>query len=170
MAFTEQRAHWVPYVLTELDSLYRSTHAGELRKRLPRLPSEYFATNCFVGASFMFKPECDLRNETGVDRLMWGSDYSHNEGVWPWIPEGLRWTFHGVEEEELRRMLGGNAIHGYGFDTELLLQRAEVVGPTVGDIAADPLPSPPDDPGVEWTWAFQRPRVGLTSERTNSLR
>jgi predicted TIM-barrel fold metal-dependent hydrolase len=155
LVFTEQRAHWVPQVLNDLDSLYRWTGAAELRKRLPRMPSEYFAANCFVGASFMSKTECDHRHEIGMSRLMWGSDYPHNEGVWPWIREGLRWTFNGVEEADVRRFLGGNAIDCYGFDAQRLRDRAEVIGPTVGEITADPLPAPPQDPGVEWSWAFR---------------
>ena len=155
MAITEQRAHWVPTVLAELDSIYRSARCADLRKELPRLPSEYFATNCFVGASFMSKPECELRHQIGVDRLMWGSDYPHAEGVWPWVHEGLRWTFDGVEEPEVRRLLGGNAIDCYGFDTERLGQRARLVGPAVKDITQNPLATPPDEPGVELSWAFR---------------
>jgi predicted TIM-barrel fold metal-dependent hydrolase len=155
LAITEQRAHWVPGLLAELDSIYRSARSADLRAQLPRLPSEYFANNCFVGASFMSKPECDLRHQIGVDRLMWGSDYPHAEGVWPWVREGLRWTFDGVEESEFRRLLGGNAISCYGFDPGRLGRRAEKVGPAVEAITRNPLAAPPDDPGVELSWAFR---------------
>jgi predicted TIM-barrel fold metal-dependent hydrolase len=155
MAFTEQRAHWVPGVLAELDSIYRSARCAEMRKSVPKLPSEYFATNCYVGASFMSVSECNMRYDIGVERIMWGSDYPHAEGVWPWVREGLRWTYHGVDERELRMMLGGNAIECYGFDADRLRQKAQEIGPTVDEIVDNPLPSAPAEPGVELSWAFR---------------
>ena len=155
LAMTEQRAHWVPSLLEELDSIYRSARCAPLRAHLPKLPSEYFATNCYVGASFMSKPECDLRHRIGVDRLMWGSDYPHAEGVWPWVPQSLRCTFDDVDEPDLRRMLGGNAVACYGFDAQRLHERAAAIGPTVAEVASSPLPELPDDPGVEFSWGFR---------------
>jgi predicted TIM-barrel fold metal-dependent hydrolase len=155
MAFTEQRAHWVPGTLAELDSIYRSARSSGLRKVLPKLPSEYFASNCYVGASFMSVTECNMRHEIGVERIMWGSDYPHTEGVWPWVREGLRWTFNGVEESEVRSMLGGNAMACYGFDPGRLRRKADQIGPTVQEIAGEPLASPPADPGVALSWAFR---------------
>jgi predicted TIM-barrel fold metal-dependent hydrolase len=155
VALTEQRAHWVPGMLAELDSIYRSARCAALRKILPRLPSEYFATNCYIGASFMSISECDMRYDIGLDRIMWGSDYPHLEGVWPWVNEGLRWTYNGVDETELRKMLGGNAIECYGFDTDRLRLRADEIGPTVKEIVNNPLAALPDDLGVEMSWAFR---------------
>jgi len=155
LAITEQRAHWVPPMLEELDSIYRSARSAEVRKHLPRLPSEYFASNCFVGASFMSRPECALRHRMGVDRLMWGSDYPHSEGVWPWVNEGLRWTFNGVAKPEAERMLGGNAIDCYGFDTAHLRHKADRIGPTLPQIVDSPLSAPPVAPKVEFSWAFR---------------
>jgi predicted TIM-barrel fold metal-dependent hydrolase len=155
LAITEQRAHWVPATLAELDSIYRSALCAALRAELPRLPSEYFATNCYIGGSFLSKPECDLRHDIGVDRIMWGSDYPHNEGVWPWVSEGLRWTFNGVDETDARMMLGANAVDCYGFDEGLLRERAAAVGPSVDGIVGNPIEAPPDAPGIERSWAFR---------------
>jgi predicted TIM-barrel fold metal-dependent hydrolase len=155
LAITEQRAHWVPGTLAELDSIYRSAMCAPVRAELPRLPSEYFASNCYVGASFLSRPECGLRHDIGVDRIMWGSDYPHNEGVWPWVSEGLRWTFSGVDDAEVRLMLGDNAIDCYGFDADLLHERAAAIGPSVHDIADNPIAKPPVAAGVERSWAFR---------------
>jgi len=155
LAVTEQRAHWVPPTLDDLDSVYRSPRSAAVRAVLPRLPSEYFATNCYVGASFMSRGECELRERIGTDRVMWGSDYPHTEGVWPWVSQALRWTFEGVDEAELRLMLGGNAAECYGFDLGALERCAAEIGPTVDAITRDPLPAPPDDPGAELSWGFR---------------
>ena len=46
---------------------------------LPRLPSEYFATNCWVGASFPSPTEVGVLDTIALDRFMWGSDYPHRK-------------------------------------------------------------------------------------------
>lgn len=150
LAMTEQRAHWVPSVVAELDSIYRSPRNTVLRTQLPRLPSEYFATNCYVGASFMSRHECEQRDAIGVDRIMWGSDYPHTEGVWPWVREGLRSTFQGIDVEDVVRMVGANAVDCYGFDAAQLRVRADAIGPTVGDVIDAPVAAPPEDATLSW--------------------
>jgi predicted TIM-barrel fold metal-dependent hydrolase len=150
LAMTEQRAHWVPPMLEELDSIYRSARNADLRACLPRLPSEYFATNCYIGASFMSKRECDLRYEIGLDRLMWGSDYPHTEGAWPWVSESLRSTFAAVDAVELARMVGRNAVECYHFDADRLRARASAIGPTLAQITNNPLPRPPAEAVLSW--------------------
>src|SRR5262245_61496663 len=47
---------------------------GRSLAQLSLKPSEYFARNVWQGASFLSRPECDLRHRVGVDRIMWGSD------------------------------------------------------------------------------------------------
>jgi predicted TIM-barrel fold metal-dependent hydrolase len=43
-------------------------------------------------------------------RLMWGSDYPHNEGTWPHTDKALRYAFGGdVSWADLHAMLWGNA-------------------------------------------------------------
>jgi predicted TIM-barrel fold metal-dependent hydrolase len=155
LAVTEQRAHWVPTLVAELDSIYKWPRSARLRAELPKLPSDYFATNCYVGASFFSRPECEMRSSTGVDRIMWGSDYPHTEGSWPWVNEALRWTFDGVDELELRMMLGGNAIACYRFNEDLLRRRAAQIGPTVEEITASPTTVPPHAAGAEYSWAWR---------------
>jgi predicted TIM-barrel fold metal-dependent hydrolase len=66
---------------------------------LDKLPSEYFGTNVFVGASMLAHFEAELAIEHGyVDSIMWGSDYPH--------PEGLRNPFDtDPETSQFRRAL-----------------------------------------------------------------
>jgi hypothetical protein len=113
-------------------------------RKLSLTPSEYFARNCYVGASFLRPIECTLRYDVGVDRIMWGSDYPHTEGSWPYTREALRASFADVPEPEVRSMLAGNAAAVYGFDLDALAVVAERIGPTV-DQVAKPLASYPPD-------------------------
>ena len=51
-------------------------------------PSEYWARQCHVGASFIRPAEVGLRHPVGVDRIMWGSDYPHKEASTPYSRRG----------------------------------------------------------------------------------
>jgi predicted TIM-barrel fold metal-dependent hydrolase len=139
---TENGASWVPTVLAQLDAFSKQARAtgriGELKydpdEMLPLLPSEYFARNCWMGVSFPSPVEAQSRNQIGLDRFMWGSDYPHDESTWPNTREGLRRAFAGTPDAELRRLLGGNAAEVYGFDLDTLAPIAARVGPTVDEL------------------------------------
>lgn len=107
-------------------------------------PSEVWRDNCFVGASFMRPHEVPLRDRIGLDKIMWGSDYPHDEGTAPYSREGLRIAYAGLPREEVAAMAGGNAARVYGFDLAFLDPLAAVHGPTVAEIA-EPLTEAPAD-------------------------
>jgi len=144
---------WIPGVLNFLDFYYErfsrpgtveAIFGGESVQRLPLSPREYWHRNCYVGASFLRRIEAPLRYEIGVGRLMWGTDYPHTEATFPHSREALRWTFAGVDEGEMRKMLGLNAAELYGFDVAALSRIADRVGPTVEELSK-PLDAPPPD-------------------------
>ena len=60
---------------------------------------------------------------------MWGSDYPHPEGIWPFTKDQMYQTFQGLPEDEVAAMLGGNAAEFYGFDTQKLAPLAAKIGP-----------------------------------------
>ena len=98
-------------------------------------PSEYFARQCHIGASFMPPVDCAQRDGVGVDRIMWGSDYPHIEGTHPYTREHLRLTFAGVDPDEIQQLVALNAAKLYGFDLEMLAPLAARFGPTKAEIA-----------------------------------
>ncbi|WTW98062.1 amidohydrolase [Streptomycetaceae bacterium NBC_01309] len=157
---TEQGASWIPPLLRQLDAYHEqmgSGRIGELKydegDRLPLKPSEYFARNVWVGVSFPSPVEADARHELGIDRFLWGSDYPHDEGTYPYTRESLRRSFPGVDPADLRRMLAGNAAEVYGFDLDVLDGYAAACGPTYAEIA-EPLGTVPSDSNSP---AFTRP-------------
>jgi predicted TIM-barrel fold metal-dependent hydrolase len=77
----------------------------------------------------MPRREAELRYETGVANIMWGSDYPHPEGSWPVTREQMIATFRGLPEDEVAAMLGGNAARVYGFDLEKLAPLVAKIGP-----------------------------------------
>jgi len=76
-----------------------------------------------------------MRHQVGVDRIMWGSDFPHREGCWPFSAQHLRLAFANVPTDEVAAMVGGNAASVYGFDLDALARIAPRVGPRVDDVA-----------------------------------
>jgi predicted TIM-barrel fold metal-dependent hydrolase len=134
LVMTEVRVDWLPATLQYLDKTYEN-----LRDDLParRRPSEYWHDNCIAGASFIHKAEVEMRHEIGVETVMFGRDYPHPEGTWPNTGEWLRDAFAGVDERELRLMLGENAIRFLGLDRDALTAIAERIGPTVASVIGE---------------------------------
>lgn len=82
-----------------------------------------------MGASFLSRGECAVRDRIGVDRILWGADYPHIEGTWPHTEAALRDAFIGCTPAEIRQMTSENAAGVYGFDLDALRPHAERVGP-----------------------------------------
>jgi hypothetical protein len=73
------------------------------------------------------------RHDIGVDRIMWGSDFPHEEGTYPHSREAIAHTFAGIPSDEVARMVGGNAAALYGFDVDRIAPFA-IHGPRVDDV------------------------------------
>jgi predicted TIM-barrel fold metal-dependent hydrolase len=84
----------------------------------------------------MPRREAEMRADIGVGNIMWGSDYPHPEGTWPYSREQMIETFRGLPESELREMLGLNAARVYGLDLTALERTAARIGPEPQDFRA----------------------------------
>ncbi len=153
---TEQGASWLPPTLARMDGIHDSMVRGRIGELpanavLPHRPSDYFKRNCFLGASFPSPGEVATFRDIGLDKVMWGSDYPHNEACSPLSRESLRHSFAGWNEADLRKVLSENQADVYGFDLDALAVIAERIGPTVDELAT-PLDAVPDHQSP----AFQR--------------
>jgi predicted TIM-barrel fold metal-dependent hydrolase len=133
VALTEGTSIWVPEYLQLLEQRYSETHysqkLGDYRSHLSMSPADYFRRNVRIGASCMPRREAELRHEIGVGSIMWGSDYPHPEGAWPYTRQQQIETFRDLPEPEIAAMLGGNAAEFYGVDTEKLAPLVARIGP-----------------------------------------
>jgi predicted TIM-barrel fold metal-dependent hydrolase len=149
LAITELPGAWWAHTVREMDAAFYNPIAGDtIRAFLEKAPSEYAATNLFMGASYQSRQEALSAVADGFeDRLMWGSDYPHIEGTWRY-PEGdevtpvtrlaIANTFYGLDEPAIRKMLGQNAIDCYGLDGDALHQIAARIGPEMSEFAEAP--------------------------------
>ena len=166
IVLTEQGTSWVPRGNDTLDWFHRRmTHGGAaeavffgaVAKGMSMTPSEYFQRNFWVGASFLRPSESALRYEVGVDRIMWGADYPHSEGSYPYTTEALRAAFAPCPPAETRMMVETTAADLYGFDLDALRVIGDKVGPTVADLQV-PL-DPSDYPADSTCNAFDHEQV-----------
>jgi hypothetical protein len=90
----------------------------------------------------MSRAECDIREEIGVDRIMWGADYPHIEGTWPYSSFALRDALNGCTAEEVRLMCSETAAEVYGFDLAVLQPIADRIGPKLDELVTPAVPAP----------------------------
>ena len=104
---------WLAWFLTLLDELNAKRHMWQT-PRLELQPSEFFKRQ---GYATFGDDALGLRNRdvTGVECLLWGTDYPHDEGTFPHSREVIARTFKGIPEGEARKMVCDNAARLYGF-------------------------------------------------------
>ena len=163
IAQTEQGVAWIPRGLDTLDWFYKrmttggaaeAVFFGAVAESMAMLPSEYYRTHVWVGASFLRPSEAPLVDGIGIDRIMWGHDYPHSEGTYPHTTEGLRVAFAGRPAADVQKMVGLTAAEFYGFDVDALRPVADRIGPTVE--AVDQPLAPADYPTDSTCNAFER--------------
>jgi predicted TIM-barrel fold metal-dependent hydrolase len=157
VAMTEQGATWIRPMLEQLDQLIETARKGsagaEMRYRPEELgqleltASEYFRRNVWLGASMPTREDLRVREVLGPDKFMWGSDYPHEEGTFPFTKEHLRQVFHAMPEVEVRDLVGLNAAKLYGFNVAALQPLAQQFGPAPAEVAT-PLDALPADPNA----------------------
>jgi predicted TIM-barrel fold metal-dependent hydrolase len=104
---------WIGAVLEFMDHWWNE-HKAWMAPRLPETPSTYFHRQFF--ATFENDRSGVLTREiTGVDNLMWGSDYPHTEGVWPFSRRQVARNFASIPALDTRKMVHDNAVRVFGF-------------------------------------------------------
>jgi predicted TIM-barrel fold metal-dependent hydrolase len=134
----------LPRFLGTLDGMYEAARDGltfdaqsmTAASKLNRAPSEYFASNCYLGGPL------DLRASynAGTPNVMFGADLPHGEGTSPYTSEALRCMLAGLSEDTVRNITSLTAAQVYGFDLDLLAKVAARIGPTYEEINS-PLPA-----------------------------
>ena len=91
-----------------MDHAYRAHHMW-VRPVLPRLPSEYYRSNCF--STFQIDPAgLDLIEARDLaENVLWANDYPHHEGTWPHSAEAIERTMAQLEDAERAKILGLNS-------------------------------------------------------------
>lgn len=113
----EHELSWVPHFLDRIDYTYtqRARRDGWRRFGDNAVPSDFFHRNVFL--SFQ-EDRLGIRDRQliGVEQLMWGSDYPHTEGTYPYSQKVLDDLLAGVSEAERQQITSANVARLYQFD------------------------------------------------------
>jgi len=102
---------WIPYILWRMDGEWEDQF-----KDLPltKPPSEYWRRQCW--ATYQTDPVgVKLIDELGADRIMWGSDFPHPDGVWPDSAEYIERELGHLPADVRHKIVCENAARLYGF-------------------------------------------------------
>ena len=100
--------------------LYRLQHGWDEFRYMLNLdqdlsPNEYFERN--IWATFQSDPVgVQTREQIGVNRLMWGSDYPHGDSTWPESRPTINFNFQGVEEDDVAAICYNTVAELYGIE------------------------------------------------------
>jgi predicted TIM-barrel fold metal-dependent hydrolase len=113
MVFVETGAGWFAYCCERMDEAFEE-HQQWVKPKLKEPPSHYAKTQCHVTLGADRAPLL-TREITGIEPLLWASDYPHPEGTFPESQAVVARIFQGIPEAEMRAIVGGNAARLYGL-------------------------------------------------------
>jgi predicted TIM-barrel fold metal-dependent hydrolase len=111
IALAEGGSGWVPYLVERMDYTWARTRAGVNRTMSP---SELFARHfwtCFISD----RTAIENRHAIGLDKLMWESDYPHNDSEWPNSRKFLATHVDDVPDDEVQKIVELNARDLFNF-------------------------------------------------------
>ena len=102
---------WIPYVLWRMDGEWEDQFK-DLTLKMP--PSDYWKRQCW--ATYQTDPiGVKLIDELGAEKIMWGSDFPHPDGVWPDSQEYIERELGQLPADIRRKVVCENAARLYGF-------------------------------------------------------
>jgi predicted TIM-barrel fold metal-dependent hydrolase len=110
----EADAGWVPHFIQKMDWQYHRGRHWRGLSELKRLPSEYFRDHVYV--TFQEdKVAMDSVANMNVDRLMWASDFPHNDSTWPHSREAYDRQTVNLTADQKDRIFRRNVIELYNL-------------------------------------------------------
>lgn len=111
--FLEAGINWVAGMLYDADHIYQA-FPNELA-RLDHVPSWYWHNHCYSTLS-ADDLGLELIDRIGVDRVMWSSDYPHNEGTFGYTRDAIQKIFDAVPVEDAQKIVGQNALNLFNMN------------------------------------------------------
>jgi predicted TIM-barrel fold metal-dependent hydrolase len=118
--FAETQIGWLPWAYEMADIRYERHRywAQEVLgwQPLPKKPTDYLKEHILWG----FQQDSvgvRLRDLMGVDKLIWATDFPHQESEYPHSHRVIDKNFAGVPADETSRMVAGNVITFFHLET-----------------------------------------------------
>ncbi|MSQ23846.1 MAG: amidohydrolase [Chloroflexi bacterium] len=111
--FAENQIGWLAHFYEQAEERYdRHWFWGELlqgMKPLERRPIEYLREHCYWGFQGD-RAGVEMRDRMRTDRVIWASDFPHQESDWPESRKTLERNFTGIPADDTFKMVVGNAV------------------------------------------------------------
>ncbi|PWU24423.1 MAG: hypothetical protein C5B48_06440 [Candidatus Rokuibacteriota bacterium] len=104
---------WLPYMLERLDDTWEERLTDDCPLSLP--PSGYFKRQIYATFQKDFHGVKAMAH-IAPDNVMWGSDYPHRDGTWPFSQKAIEEQFRGMDASITRKMLWDNVRRVYRID------------------------------------------------------
>jgi predicted TIM-barrel fold metal-dependent hydrolase len=111
IAYSEGGCGWVPYLLERMDYTWARTTFEVDRSLSPRELFDRHIWSCFISDDTGVL----LREQIGVNKLMFESDFPHNDCNWPNSRGVIEEMLKDVEEDAARRIAETNACELYNL-------------------------------------------------------
>ena len=112
VVLSEYDASWLPILKYRLNRIQTFPGFDHLKKKPA---SRYIEENIYVG--IINDPlAAKLRNEIGIDRLMWGSDFPHPPCPYPNTTQNVERVLGDMSPEERYKVVAGNCIKLYNIE------------------------------------------------------
>ena len=114
IVYAESQVGWMPFQLERMDSVWRD---GVGNVEFPVAPSSQVDERVF-GCIFDDLHGLRSRDEVGLHRILFETDYPHSDGTFPHSRKIARELFAaaGMDAEACYAVLRGNAIRAYGLE------------------------------------------------------
>ena len=120
LALSESQVGWMPYLLQRLDTMWtkhRGTILG-LEAVLDEPPSS-LASGRVYGCVFDDAFGIAARDTIGIGQITYETDYPHMDSTWPDTRAEAAVTLASLTDDEIQRVIRGNAIELFHLDREL---------------------------------------------------
>jgi predicted TIM-barrel fold metal-dependent hydrolase len=108
VVFVEGGICWVASMIHDADMIYNS-FPTVMNPKLAHPPSWYWFNHCY--ATFMTDPAgLELLHRIGADRVMWSSDYPHQESTFGYTRSAIQAVFDATSVENAQKILGKTAL------------------------------------------------------------
>jgi predicted TIM-barrel fold metal-dependent hydrolase len=114
LVFVETGAGWLAYCCERMDEAFEE-HQNYVKPKLAAPPSHYAKTQCHVTLGADRAPLL-ARAVTGIEPLLWASDYPHPEGTFPESQAVVARIFAELSEPEREQVACTNAAQLYRVD------------------------------------------------------
>lgn len=112
VVFAEAGIGGLNYLINTCDHVWESQHLWT--EGLTTRPSDVIRRQMYV--NFWFEEEgIKLRNDIGIDNIMWESDFPHVAAYYPNSWDSINRVLKGIPENERRKMLYENAVRVYNL-------------------------------------------------------